>query len=226
MNKIQQTISSYKSLFILGGILLAGIWLCSIGQSMFETSKKTKPANPGIVALQSKTSSAEMPTTAKSNRAIIPMHAQHNVSVAYTSAYSDMPKAKMSSTSMRLHETSSANVHSISSGSGNGGGIAMTSGNNNARGIQNLAYSGVIYMPIAFNAVTEVGASNANELASTVTRASGPTRAKKDGGQPETPLNPFIDPVPVGDVVWPLMILLAAAYATMRGVRKVRREEK
>ena len=224
MNKIQQTISSYKSLFILGGILLAGIWLCGIGQSMFETSKKTKPANPGIVALQSKTSSAEMPTTAKSNRAIIPMHAQHNVSVAYTSAYSDMPKAKMSSTSMRLHETSSANVHSIGSGSGNGGGIAMTSGNNNARGIQNLAYSGVIYMPIAFNAVTEVGASNANELASTVTRASGPARAKR--GFPEDDDDPFKDPVPVGDVAWPLMILLAAAYATMRGVRKVRREEK
>ncbi|MBQ3717350.1 MAG: hypothetical protein II901_03080 [Paludibacteraceae bacterium] len=221
MNKIQQTISSYKSLFILGGILVAGIWFCVLGQSMFETSKKTKPANPGIVALQSKTSSAEMPMTSKSSRAIIPMHAEHNVFVAYISAYSDMPKAKMSSTSMRLHETSGANVHSISSGSGNGGGIAMTSGNNNARGIQNLTYSGVIYMPIAFNAVTEVGASNANELASTVTRASGPARAKKTD---DDPFDPFLDPI--GDVAWPLMILLAAAYATMRGVRKVRQEER
>ncbi len=224
MNKIQQTISSYKSLFILGGILLAGIWFCVIGQSMFETSKKTKPANPGIVALQSKTSSAEMPTTAKSNRAIIPMHAQHNVSVTYTSAYSDMPKAKMGSTSMRLHETSSANVHSIGSGSGNGRGIAMTSGNNNARGIQNLAYSGVIYMPIAFNAVTEVGASNANEMASTIASAKSENslagRRKLPGHEEEWWLTP------VGDVAWPLMILLAAAYATMRGVRKVRREEK
>lgn len=221
MNKIQQTISSYKSLFILGGILLAGIWFCVIGQSMFETSKKTKPANPGIVALQSKTSSAEMPTTAKSNRAIIPMHAQHNVSVAYTSAYSDMPKAKMGSTSMRLYETSSANVHSIGSGSGNGGGIAMTSGNNNARGIQNLAYSGVIYMPVAFNAVTEVGASSANEIASTVTQNSEISGPRRTTGYPNIPF-----PDPVGDVAWPLMILLAAAYATMRGVRKVRREEK
>ena len=221
MNKIQQTISSYKSLFILGGVLLVGLWFCFFEQSMFATGKHTAPANPGVVALQSKTSSTEMPTTAKSNRAIIPMHAEHNVSVTYTSAYSDMPKAKMGSTSMRLHETSSANVHSIGSGSGNGGCIAMTSGNNNARGIQNLAYSGVIYIPVAFNAVTEVGASNANELASTVTRASGPARAKKVD---DDPFDPFLDPI--GDVAWPLMILLAAAYATMRGVRKVRREEK
>lgn len=72
-------------------------------------------------------------------------------------------------------------------------------------------------------AITAPGASEANELA---TVASAPRRAKKDGSQPPTPLNPFIDPVPVGDVAWGLMILLAAAYATMRGVRRVRREEK
>ena len=43
----------------------------------------------------------------------------------------------------------------------------------------------------------------------------------KTTGLPE---EPFRDPI--GDIAWGLMLLLAAAYVTMLGVRRFRREEK
>lgn len=216
MKKIQHIVSTHKFLFILGGALLVGLWFCLFGQSMFATGKHTAPANPGIVAVQSNASSVTLPTTSKSRRALIPMHTQQEEAIAYTTSYHDMPKAKMTSTSMRIHETSNAQVHTIGSGSGNGGGENI-GGNNNKRGIQTHAYSGAIYMPIAFNAVTEVGASNANELAST-SYTDIPRPRRVDPYVP--PQIPFPDPI--GDVAWALMALLAATYAFIIYRRRTR----
>ena len=218
MKKIQHIVSTNKSLFILGGVLLVGLWFCFFEQSMFATGKHTAPTNSGIVALQSKTSSAEMPTTAKSNRAIIPMHAQHNVSVTYTSAYSDMPKAKMGSTSMRLHETSSANVHSIGSGNGNGvGNNTSAYSSSNGRDYIGLGYGGNMMVLSSSLALAAPGASHANEMANIVTThetTTGPRRVNGD------PFDPFLDPV--GDVAWALIALLAATYAFIIYRRRTR----
>ena len=116
-----------------------------------------------------------------------------------------LPNASMGSTSMRIHQTSDATVHQIGSGGG-GMGIATTSGGSNSgRGIN---YSGAIYVA-SMSAVTAVGASNATQMATTVTeeRAAVPGRRKVS----EDALDPFLDPV--GDVVWPLMALMAIGYA-------------
>lgn len=215
MKKIQHIVSTHKSLFILGGVLLVGLWFCFFEQSMFATGKHTAPTNPGIVAMQSKTSSAEMPTTAKSNRAIIPMHAQHNVSVTYTSAYSDMPKAKMGSTSMRLHETSSANVHSI--GSGNGNGVGNNTGaysSSNGRDYIGLGYGGNMMVLSSSLALAAPGASTANDISQL---ASAPESRHKIVTPPK-PSDPV--PNPVGDVPFAVMALLTIAWCVRVRLRR------
>lgn len=209
MNKVQQAISTHKSLFIFGGVLMAGLWFGIIGKSMFENNKKTAPANPGIVAVQSHTSSATLPTTEKSRRAIIPMHAQHHTAAVTTSSHNVLPKAKMSSTSMRLHETSDAKAQVIGSGVGTATGNGISS-SNQTRGIHStaLSYGGNMMALSSSLALAAPGASQANEVAEVLTTPTKVHRAKKVD---DDPLDPFLDPV--GDVVWPLMILLAAGYA-------------
>lgn len=218
MKKIQHIVSTHKSLFILGGVLLVGLWFCLFGQSMFETGKHTAPANPGIVAVQSNASSLTLPTTSKSRRALSPMHTQQEEVIAYTTSYYDMPKAKMTSTSMRIHETSNAQVHTIGSGSGNGGGNNTSAySSSNGRDYIGLGYGGNMMVLSSSLALAAPGASHANEMANIVTThetTTGPRRVNGD------PFDPFLDPV--GDVAWALMALLAATYAFIIYRRRTR----
>ena len=209
MNKVQQAISTHKSLFIFGGVLMAGLWIGIIGKSMFENNKKTAPANPGIVAVQSHTSSAALPTTEKSRRAIIPMHAQRHTTAVTTTAHHALPEAKMTSTSMRLHETSDAKAQVIGSGAGTATGNGISS-SNQTRGIYStaLSYGGSMLALSSSVTLAAPGASNANEMANVVSNSETPTGPRRTNGYPNIPF-----PDPVGDVVWPLMILLAAGYA-------------
>lgn len=216
MNKVQQAISTHKSLFIFGGVLVAGIWFGLIGKSMFDNSKQTAPANPGIVAVQSHTSSTTLPTTEKSRRAIIPMHAQHHTAAVTTSAHHTLPEAKMASTSMRLHETSQTSTQVIGSGVGTATGNGI-SGNNQTRGIHStaLSYGGNMLALSSSLALAAPGASNANEMSNVVTNHETPTGPRRTNGFPDIPF-----PDPVGDVPFAVMALLTIAWCVRVRLRR------
>ncbi len=217
MKKIQHIVSTHKSLFILGGVLLVGLWFCFFEQSMFATGKHTAPANPGIVAVQSNASSAVLPALSKSRRALIPMHTQQEEVIAYTTSYHDMPKAKMTSTSARLHETSGATTKVIGGGGNAGNGLYSTSSNrqsNNGVNSGNLSYGGNMLTLSTSLALAAPGASTANDISQL---ASAPESRHKIVTPPK-PSDPV--PNPVGDVPFAVMALLTIAWCVRVRLRR------
>ncbi len=135
------------------------------------------------------------------------------------SQWSFVQKTTPTTGSMHIYQTSDATVKSIGGG-GNTGGIATTNGHGNNR--QGISFGGNMLALAASTPLAAPGAAQATSIASTTEAPMNNHPAiKKVTGDP---FDPFLDPV--GDVTWGLMILLAADYATMCGVRKVRREEK
>ena len=133
--------------------------------------------------------------------------------------YTPAPKAAMGSTSYRVHQTSSATVHSYGGGGTGSGGGGSYIRHNSGNGISYaaLSYSGAIYVPTKRNAVTAVGANEASDFSAQ--KMSVIRRAKADNGEGEYPVvpeDPAPDPeppVPLGDMPLVLLLLLAAAYA-------------
>ena len=123
-----------------------------------------------------------------------------------------LPTIPMSSSSMSVYRTSKASVQTVGGG-GSGVAGSQTNSDNGSRGIQTtaVAYSGAIYIPMVNNAVTEVGATQADEV---VSHKMGIIAAKQDGlpGYNPDPV-PDPDPVtPVGDVTWLWLTVLALGY--------------
>jgi len=215
----------HRTLIIGIGIVLGVGWFILMLYALSAERAPQTEVNPGAIAAASvKQHADETPLpipTVKMPRVAAPSHIQHHV--VQTTATDDAPKATMHSTSMHLRQTSDAKVHSIGGGTANANIGAETSNGKSRKGASysGLGFGGNMIALSAALPVTEPGASEANELANL---ASAPRRAKKDGTPPPTPLNPFPDPI--GDIAWGLMLLLAAAYVTMLGVRRFRREEK
>lgn len=136
-----------------------------------------------------------------------------------TTNYTPAPKAAMGSTSFRVHQTSSAAVHSYGGGGtgGSGGGAIIHRSSGSGVNYAALSYSGAIYVPTKRNAVTAVGANEASDFSAQ--KMSVIRRAKADNGEGEYPVvpeDPAPDPeppVPLGDMPLVLLLLLAAAYA-------------
>lgn len=154
-------------------------------------------------------------------RSVAPM-AYKSVGSYHPSAvsYSPAPKAAMSSTSYRVHQTSSATVHSYGGGGTGGGNTGAIIRHNNAGSGVNyaaLSYSGAIYVPTRHSAVTAVGANEASDFSAQ--KMSVIRRAKAENGEgewPDTPEDPAPDPEqpePIGDIPFALILLLATAYA-------------
>lgn len=140
-------------------------------------------------------------------------------------SYTPAPKATMGSTSMRVHQTSNASVHSYGGGGTGGAGnvsFKRRSANNSGGGITYtaIAYRGSIYVPTAHNAVTPVGASSAENVVAT--KMGAPQRLRMSnggGGWPVEPGDPAPDPeppVPAGNIPWVLMALLVAGYICLK----------
>lgn len=216
-----------KKIILAAGIIFAGLWLTLVAY-LLTADKQPVTINPGTVAVHAPSAVAVGSTPSatfngsRKGGALL----RHTASAPQWSYVQPAPKASMSSTSMRIHQTSSATVHSI--GGGGGGGMYTTSGGGNGgRGIRYTAnaYSGSIYIPTTHNSVTEVGASTANDVTtSSSVRAAMPRRiktAKKDGipGYNEDP-DPDEIETPIGDVAWGLMLLLAAGYGYHVFLRK------
>lgn len=142
--------------------------------------------------------------------------------------YTPAPKAQMGSTSYRVHQTSSASIHTYGSGTGSGGsgsgGSYIRHSSNSGVNYAALNYTGAIYVPTSRNAVTAVGASEASDFSAQ--KMSVVRRAKASNGEgewPDTPEDPAPDPepeTPIGDLPLLLLLLLAAAYALRVALRR------
>lgn len=235
MSPIQTAQNKQRKKVILGfGVIFVGLWLTLLCY-LLTGDKQAIPSAPAAqvtVHAPSPVAMGSSPTaTFRSSRRAAPL-IHHGAATPSWSYVQSAPKATMGSTSMRIHQTSSATLQSIG-GAGGGGGIYTTSGGSSSgKGIRYtaVAYTGTIYIPTKHNSVTEVGASTANDVTTTSSVRAGVQRRAKmeDGVLPGYNEDPEPDEIetPVGDVAWGLMILLVAGYATMRGVRRVRREEK
>lgn len=129
----------------------------------------------------------------------------------------------------RVYLTSNASMHSYG-GSGSGGASSATyshrSSNNSGGGsgvsgvsYASYAYAGSIYVPSKHNAVTAVGASEAEDVMAQ--RFGAPRRAKNELPNPNPDPEPSEEePTPVGSTPWLMMLLLAGAYALRVALRK------
>ena len=213
-----------KQVILAAGIVFASLWFILVVYLLMGGGKQPTTITPNVVAVHAPSvTGGGLPTaTYTSPRTSSSSILHHSTSSPIQWSYiENMPHASMSSTSMRLYQTSSATVHSIGGG-GAAGGIATTGGGNNSgKGVRYtaMAYSGSIYVPKARNAVTEVGASSANsEATTTYNTTQGPNSApnirRLPGHEEEWWLTP------IGDVTWGLLILLAAGYGYHVFLRK------
>ena len=151
------------------------------------------------------------------------MRSNHPVTAPVThSVTHSVTPATSPSAPIYIYRTSNATVHSVSGGTGNGGASPNSTSSSSQRGIHTstIAYTGMIYVATPHNAVTAVGATQAEEVVNTkmgiVSR-----RAKREDGWAEENDGPALDaPTPIGDITWGLIVLLAAGYAYHLSRRK------
>ena len=214
----------HRTLIIGIGIVLGVGWFILMLYALSAERAPQTEVNPGAIAAASvKQFPDETPLpipTVKMPRVAAPSHIQHHV--VQTTATDDAPKATMHSTSMHLRQTSDAKVHSIGGGTANANiGAAVSSGKSSkGASYSGLGFGGNMFVMSSSLALATPGALQANELTD-VEGPKGKNGMVKTTGLPE---EPFRDPI--GDIAWGLMLLLAAAYVTMLGVRRFRREEK
>ena len=219
ISPVQRAISLRHKHIVIGvGVLVAGLWVLLVMYLLKESHKATTEVQPGAVAVTSApTFNSNSTVTLSGSRPSATSLLHHKVSSTPMVYRSVTPNQSMSSTStFHLHQTSSATTHSIGGGSGSTGVLATTSSSSN-RGIQSTtaSYSGTIYIPLPTNAITAVGATTAEEVVNQKMGIIRRARMTNEGEYPEDREDPVPDEVivPVGDVVWPLMVLLAAVYA-------------
>ena len=221
ISPVQRAISLRHKHIVIGvGVLVAGLWVLLVMYLLKESHNATTEVQPGVVAVTSApTFNSNSTVTLSGSRPSATSLLHHKVSSTPMVYRSVTPNQSMSSTStFRIHQTSSATPHSVGGGSGSTGVLATTSSSSN-RGIQSTtaSYSGTIYIPLATNAITAVGATTAEEVVNQKMGIIRRARMTNEGEYPEGRPDPVPDeednPTPVGDVVWPLMVLLAAVYA-------------
>lgn len=220
MEMIQQPMSKRKKLLVtVLAITVCCLWSVMVLYSIVDSNTEKSAFAPKVVYVApSAPASGSGPafyTGSHRSGALIYRH------TAPAASYTPAPKATMGSTSMRVHQTSDATVHSYGGGGTGGAGNVSFKRHNthSSAGVSYtaIAYSGSIYVPTAHNAVTAVGASNAENVVAT--RKGAPRRLRMDNGEgewPDVPEDPAPDPeppVPAGNVPMALMAILAAAYA-------------
>ena len=219
ISPVQRAISlRHKHIVIGAGVLVAGLWVLLVMYLLKESHNATTEVQPGAVAVTSApTFNSNSTVTLSGSHPSATSLLHHKVSSTPMVYRSVTPNQSMSSTStFHLHQTSSATPHSVGGGSGSTGVLATTSSSSN-RGILSTtaSYSGAIYIPLPTNAITAVGATTAEEVVNQKMGIIRRARMTNEGEYPEDREDPVPDEVivPVGDVVWPLMVLLAAVYA-------------
>lgn len=218
MSPVQRAISQRNKALIIGaGVIVAGLWVLLVMYLLRESRNAINEIQPGAVAVSSAPTFSSSPSASFSSpRSNAPL-LHHNIPSTPLVYRSVTPNQSMGSTSsFKIHQTSDATSQSVGGGS-SAPVIAMTSSSSSGKGIHTstASYSGAIYLPLANNAITAVGAANADEI---VNQKMGVIRrAKMDGddGYAQDREDPIPDEVitPLGDITWALMALLAAVYA-------------
>ena len=222
MSPVQRAISQrHKHILIGVGVLVAGLWVLLVMYLLRESRNATTEIQPGAIAVTSApTFNSNSTVTLSGSRPSATSMLHHKVPSTPMVYRSVTPNQSMSSTStFHIHQTSSATPHSVGGGGSGSTGVLATTSSSSNRGIQTttVSYSGAIYIPLASNAITAVGATTAEEVVNqklgVIHRAKMTDDGEYPGGRPDPVPDEEDDPTPVGDVVWPLMVLLAAVYA-------------
>ena len=226
MKEIQHKLKSLRVVFVCVGLVaLLGISvyaahiLLTRPPFVKEHKKEVHYSSVATHAPMAKMPTIKMNSTI-SRRNIAPTH------YAAPATQTSSPTMPMTSTSMRLHETSSAKVQQIGGGGLGNTTTVYSTARSTSRGITYgaMAYSGSIYVPVTSNAITAVGAREAGDVSQQ--KMGAPRRAKwtDDGQLPDPNEDPIPDeiPTPVGDVAWPLMALLTIGWCVL--IRRKRQQ--
>ncbi len=191
-------------------VLVCGVSL--IGLIYMISTKPVTYVTPGVVSAPSPVATPIRPvySIAKINTQTPLLH--HS---PYTvPAISHTPSSAAATSSFRLYQTSSAEVHSVGGGVGGSMGITITSQGASGRGI---TYSGAVTMPVtnfvALAASRQIAQPEAQEAPQMASMASSPVRRAPGPPNPSGPLPEDHQLVehPLGDAVLP-MLLCAAVY--------------
>ena len=216
MNPVQIVKYQQRKKLIIGlGVVFGGLWLLLVFY-LLTGNKEPIPTAHITVHAPSPVATGSMPTaTFRSSRRATQLNRQ-TASMPQWSYLPNAPKAMMGSTSMHVHQISSATVHSIGGAGGNGGGYTSSGGHKSGKSTPSITagFSGAIYLPTAHNAVTEVGARQANEVTTASSVRMGSPRRMTMDEFPEYPEDPVPDEIetPIGDVAWGWMMLLTIAW--------------
>ena len=220
MSPVETVMQSNRKKIIIGaGIVAGGLWILLVMYLLAESKKDYSVAQPGVVAVHAPSpvgGSSSPSATFRSSRLFTPQ-VQYSVP---TYQWSFVEQAPMTSTSMHLYQTSSATVHHVDGG-GAGVGIALTSGGNNGgRGNRSssISYGGSLLALSSSVALASPGAREATSLASTTEESASQNRPGRIKTTNSDPLDPFLDPI--GDIAWPLMLLLTIGWCVRLRLRK------
>lgn len=210
-----------KHIIIGAGIVFCGLWLCLVAYFLFG-EKTPAPVNPGAVAVRSASPVATLnaPTVSvKAPRSSAAPLLHHNTPAYSYVSTSATPKAAMSSTSMRIHQTSDASLKTI--GGGGGGGIATTSGGSSGgRGIRTSSgsYGGSLIALASSTSIASPGATEAASIATVTTES--PSHASSPRKLPDHGEEWWLKEQPIGDVAWGWMLLLTIGWCVRVRLRK------
>lgn len=215
MSPIQQFKSEHsRRIAIVLGVVVGGLWLAMTAYFLFD-SKQTTAIGKSTVTIHATSPVATGSTpsaTYKAPRVAATPLVHHSSSTMLS--WSFVPQNLQSTgATMRIYQTSDATTKSIGGG-GNTGGIATTNGHgNNGHGI---SYGGNMLALAASTPLAAPGAAQATSIASTTEAPMNNHPAiKKVTGDP---FDPFLDPV--GDVTWPLMLLLTIGWCVRVRLKK------
>ena len=211
-----------KHIIIGAGIIFCGLWLCLVTYFLFG-EKTPAPVNPGAVAVRSASPVAtpNAPTVSlKAPRSSVAPMLHHSAPIYSFISVPTTPKAAMSSTSVRMHQTSDASVQSVGSGGGSGTIATTSGGSNGSRGIRTSSgsYGGSLIALAASTPIASPGATEAASIATVTTES--PAHASSPRKLPDHGEEWWLEEQPIGDVAWVLMLLLTIGWCVRVRLRK------
>ncbi len=217
-------LKNHKVLLIVCGVVLSFAWGGYTVHELIKSSLTKNTNHPALQVVRAASPDMGTPAATFAPRKKTSFGRARYSRPAATATPTAAPVVTMSSTSMRLHETGKAVAQTAGSnqsvqpevlGLGQSHRAKMTEVSSSS-----INNAGVLAMSTA-QAITAVGAGNANSMATIITQA--PAQSPR-----RTPINP-LDPLltPIGDIAWGLMALLAAGYAITIACRaRARRQAK
>lgn len=200
-------------------VFVCGVSLMGLVYVVFNKPEKVN--TPGVVVTSSSPVAAPVYPISPRVNLVSPSLIHHTPYVVPMVGYQETPVAAIPST-RGLYATSSAQVHSVGGGGSGGYGIATTSHSSSSRGIGQS--SGTVAMPktnfvalASSRSMASPEAQDAPQMASVAPRhAPGPPDVTP------TEDHQLIEH-PVGDALWPLL-LLALGYVAVIRIGRSRRQ--